>query len=237
MGEVQEAKNLALLAAPQDMRLFVYARKKTERMTTALYLVTELLPESEPLRWELRKACMSLLRTLSPLIPRAVRSDEILSIKGGVAELESLIEIARSTKLFSNMNADLLCKTCGDITSLCTEMDDGLELKPDMLDAGTLSDIKLSDTVQKRTSYRTSLYDTNMSDRNKKRTVSKNAVEKRRERIIDLLRERGTATVSDIKEVVSGVSGKTLQRDLGELVEEGILGRKGRRRWTTYSLI
>jgi hypothetical protein len=43
-----------------DEHLF-YVLKKTEKIVTALYLVTNLIKDNDPLKWEIRERCMSLI--------------------------------------------------------------------------------------------------------------------------------------------------------------------------------
>lgn len=61
----------------------------------------------------------------------------------------------------------------------------------------------------------------------------------RREIILQLIRGRGDRGEVSIKDIVSHVPGcgeKTVQRELGALVAEGILQKTGDRRWSRYSL-
>lgn len=67
-------------------------------------------------------------------------------------------------------------------------------------------------------------------------SVTSNSMSPRRESIIAVLRTKGASYIKDISLVVRGVSEKTIQRELSQLVSEGIVVRKGDRRWTTYEL-
>lgn len=64
--------------------------------------------------------------------------------------------------------------------------------------------------------------------------VAKN---ERRAAIFNLLREKKEITVRDLANVVTDCSEKTLQRELLQLVNEGILHKEGERRWSRYSLV
>lgn len=59
----------------------------------------------------------------------------------------------------------------------------------------------------------------------------------RRNTILELLQNKPSVTVKDVTDAVHGCSSKTLQRELLSLVDEGILEKKGERRWSTYSLV
>jgi DNA-binding HxlR family transcriptional regulator len=58
----------------------------------------------------------------------------------------------------------------------------------------------------------------------------------RQSQIIELLRQRSHLTIRDFSIVISDCSEKTIQRELIDLVEKGLVKREGERRWSTYSL-
>ena len=59
---------------------------------------------------------------------------------------------------------------------------------------------------------------------------------KRQEDIISLLKERSDLSVKDFTQIIKDCSEKTVQRELLELVEKGIVKKQGERRWSRYSL-
>lgn len=59
----------------------------------------------------------------------------------------------------------------------------------------------------------------------------------RRDRVLDVIRTKGQASIKDIVEVVSDVSEKTIQRELNSLIKDNIVHREGERRWSKYSLV
>jgi len=58
----------------------------------------------------------------------------------------------------------------------------------------------------------------------------------RRDQIMDIIRDKGEVNIKDIARIITDCSEKTLQRDLISLVSEGIVKKRGERRWSTYSL-
>jgi len=57
----------------------------------------------------------------------------------------------------------------------------------------------------------------------------------RQQRIADFIQSQGRAKISEIYTLFQDVcSEKTIQRDLGDLVERGLIRREGDHRWTTY---
>lgn len=62
-------------------------------------------------------------------------------------------------------------------------------------------------------------------------------VPNRRERILTILKDKGEATIKDISEQVTDCSEKTIQRELIDLIKDGIIVRQGERRWSKYSVL
>jgi DNA-binding transcriptional ArsR family regulator len=58
----------------------------------------------------------------------------------------------------------------------------------------------------------------------------------RRDTILSVLTNKGASYIKDISTVIRNVSEKTVQRELQELVENGLVVREGERRWTMYSI-
>jgi hypothetical protein len=58
----------------------------------------------------------------------------------------------------------------------------------------------------------------------------------RRNIILSLLKEKSSLNVRDIAKSLPAISEKTIQRELLAMVAEGVLLKKGERRWSVYSL-
>jgi predicted transcriptional regulator len=55
--------------------------------------------------------------------------------------------------------------------------------------------------------------------------------------ILDFVRKNNGVSIKDIAKVIKGCSEKTIQRELGDLIEQGLIERKGERRWSTYTAV
>lgn len=62
------------------------------------------------------------------------------------------------------------------------------------------------------------------------------AKESRKLQIMNILSSGETSPITDIYDEFKNCSSKTIQRDLGELIDEGKVLKQGSRRWSTYSL-
>ncbi len=63
------------------------------------------------------------------------------------------------------------------------------------------------------------------------------ATPSRKERVLDVIREKGQATIKDISEVIKDCSEKTIQRELVDLITDNVIVRFGERRWSKYKLV
>lgn len=84
--------------------------KKSERLITALYLVTDLMGESEPIKNSLRSNAVNLLSSMNSLAQREVK-DKVTEFKmslRAVTEIISLLHVSITTGLISDMNGTIL---------------------------------------------------------------------------------------------------------------------------------
>ncbi len=88
----------------------VLIAKKSERLVTALYLVTDLMNDGEPIKHGLRRNSVALLSSMNSLSQLDVK-DRVLELKislKAVTEIISLLHVAVTTGIVSQMNGDLL---------------------------------------------------------------------------------------------------------------------------------
>lgn len=84
--------------------------KKSEKLVTALYLVTDLVADAEPIKHSLRKNAVALLSSMNTLSQLEVR-DRLLELKlslKSVTEILSLLHVAVTAGIVSQMNGELL---------------------------------------------------------------------------------------------------------------------------------
>lgn len=84
--------------------------KKSEKLVTALYLVTDLTGDNEPIKHGLRKNAVALLSSMNSLAQLDVK-DRILELKmslKAVTEITSFLHVAVTTGIVSQMNGELL---------------------------------------------------------------------------------------------------------------------------------
>lgn len=219
-------------------RVFMY--KKAERLAKAIHLIAPAFAESESLRSRIDTIAVQLVDAaiLPPGAARVALSRELLT-------LSSILAIARTSGLLSSMNAELITR---EAHYLLQEVAAYEEPRLFMDEAPTLSGIAKS--AQKRETIENSIVGKHpaphpavrktpvLSKGQVKDTVhaQKSHVKDRREAILSMIRDKGNANIKDISHMIRGVSEKTVQRELIALIEQGVVSKKGERRWSTYSL-
>ncbi len=92
---------------------FVFLYKKTEKLVTALYMITNFLSDAEPLKWNIRELALSLLSLSTSLkerftIHKEERDNALDKIKLSIMEIVSLLEISFFAGYISKMNFGIL---------------------------------------------------------------------------------------------------------------------------------
>jgi DNA-binding transcriptional ArsR family regulator len=84
--------------------------KKCERLATAVYLITNFLPENEPLRPRLRSLSLAMLQSAGVVRYGTTMSERGVfeEIQGMIAEVLALLELAFIAGLISEMNFTIL---------------------------------------------------------------------------------------------------------------------------------
>lgn len=250
--------------------LYVFLYKKAEKLSSALYMVTNFVSEDETLRSLLRDKSINVfseiahLQKLSLTGHKSLRTNDSIksrhnslqTILSGITEIISFLEILHSSGLISEMNFMILRREYIEIGTLIKNRKDDIatgdmHLEKDFLDVPDL--YRTYSLRQGATNKTKSIKDTvdqvkditkDIKKPQKIKTstpkIIKTAIVRhgnRRNIILELLQNKSFITIKDTADAIKGCSTKTLQRELLSLVSEGILKKKGERRWSTYSLV
>jgi DNA-binding transcriptional ArsR family regulator len=207
----------------------VYIYKKVERLAKALILISPAFKDAHTLKARVERLSVELIDAslLTPLAARDALSKELLA-------LSSVLSMARTAGLLSTMNAELIAR---EAHLLLKEVAVYEEPKLSFDETPSLA-VLLRDSVEPRQKNQPKVNagTVNVREENK----GQNGVVKdrggRREAILSVLEGKGPSFIKDISTVIRDVSEKTIQRELQNLVLEGVITREGERRWTTYSL-
>lgn len=247
---------------------FVYAYKKTERLITAVYMVTDILSDYDPLKNNVRESSLGLLSAILLLKDEPTSQRAFKEIYESVIHTVSMLDISFSTGKISEMNASVLKREfhalLEHITSFFEGGDSAIEggaLKSSFFEVEMPKDNRSDEGVRDHRPSSENRFHSSQTaspsfgtpasfsgeqgpkDRPRKTHgrpsgyVGNVAKNERRAAIFNLLREKKEITVRDLANVVTDCSEKTLQRELLQLVDEGILNKEGERRWSRYSLV
>lgn len=233
----------------EDYLLYIF--KKTERITAALYLVSGLLKDEEPLKWELRDKGIDLISssfTASSAIP-GDKNSIIQSLFTAALETLSLLNVARISNLISEMNHRILVREIDAIVAMLRDrlaqnaenagyvLSESFFHTPDLYSFGFKTESRQQKLNILRKSGQISHNDQALSRLAESEGSSQAKKSKRQEMILEVLRGQSNLTIKDFSKVITDCSEKTIQRELLELVEKGVIRKEGERRWSRYSLV
>lgn len=261
----EKGKHIAVFFESDDF--FVYCYKKTERLIMATYMVTDIMSDSEPIKSHVRESSLGLLSAVLLLKDESSLGKAVRDVHEVVLQVVSLLDVAYVTGRVTEMNASVLKREFKDLLQYINSFVEerraagGSSSIPSSLfdidEKEKESPIKERSLTQVRDTTRASglkqfieKEDRDKTKQNPSSSVAKKkshsrpsgyignvAKNERRAAIFNLLREKKEITVRDLASVVTDCSEKTLQRELLQLVEEGILNKEGERRWSRYSLV
>jgi len=269
--------------------VFMNMSKKAEKISTALYMVTDLIDSSDPIRQRIRECSIDLIAETRSM-SYAFSGDIYFTVARTINkswEIVSLVEVASSVGFISDMNARIL-------RSVLVELISSLRDKQKRESFTQIEDLKIGESLADQISLSKSLFEVkeevshkgqNTPEKKpaiKEKTLSfKKPVERREEstvpsfskeesgeassapastpapsyshrkfneyvnkpkpserkdKIIQIVKEKGEVNVNDVVTSFPDVSSKTIQRELTSMVEENVLKRVGEKRWSKYSL-
>lgn len=266
--------------------------RRIEKITAAVYMVTDLLDTADPLVQKIHVSTVAMLsRALN--LKNIVTPELVQDLRHAIENTISYLSVLSRVQKISAMNYQVINEQCNvvlkdisnisvaadgassgelripseffEIQSLQTDLTGESEItrtkktpdqptidhhkntpekkSPDAV-AGDTPQHNLVQkdiaTMSHRGGSQTSGVTTipRVSHHKKKPAPTKNndAKQARHTRILDLLRGKTDVSITDICDSFVDCSSKTIQRDLGELIENNQVAKKGSRRWSTYSL-
>lgn len=232
---------------------FVFVYKKTEKLATALYMVTNLFGDSEPMKWTLRTKVSNLLSFIIGFkdVLESREYEFSNEVKTKVLEVVSLLEVASRSGLVSPMNFSILktefMNLVNALGSLRKEVGELAQfaLPKAFFDVprshvphgghasstATHTDIEHEHVYKGQTAIKDNVSLNNSSQSDVFKKTNRQSI------IINLLRKKKDLTIKDIALVIRDCSEKTIQRELISLIEGGVLKKTGERRWSRYSLV
>jgi hypothetical protein len=212
---------------------------KLNKLITALYIVTDIIDKTEPMRAKLRTLATDILSD-NAFLSRSEIKDKVESIL-------SLLDISLTIHLISEMNCNILKKEFMILyQSLSNDNDNINTMSPtwleDFLSEPTL---QIGDKGTAEAAEQTNQIGNNMNSHASLADSAENQFfvlkKQRREDIVQAIKDNGgSATITEVKLKASprlaNCGEKTLQRELVGMVRDNILDKTGEKRWSRYSL-
>jgi hypothetical protein len=241
-------KNIALKPYMSRNESFIFVHKKAEKLATAIYLVTNFLSDSEPMKWNLRKKISELASSIIAYkdISDSNLYDFIQGIRTKILELVSMLEISSTAGLVSSMNCSVLKQ---EFSNLITVINLTIRNEKSTTVDGVISrnffDVSEHDKSADFYSLPRSISSPNSGDKSVKDVKDISDVKphvliersNRQNIILNLLKRKKELTIKDIALVIRDCSEKTIQRELSALISLGVIKKDGDRRWTKYSIL
>ena len=241
--------------------LFVF--KKTERIVTAVYLLTGLMSDNEPMKERVRELATELISDALNMSER-VWGEEFFqkNILNTISEISVLFDIAETTKMVSRMNHNILASELQKlsdflITSTSNYSSAKIAFSPNIFsgDYNYVPDKNYQsspvDIFNKTDANNQVFYkgQKDIKDIEKDTVFNKMSPKKnedgdktikdknnRQDIIKSMLKSGVKLTIKDFAKNIKGCSEKTIQRELITMVSSGVLKKEGERRWSKYFL-
>lgn len=233
------------------------AYRRAERLISAVHLITNHLPETEPSRKAIREKGLRLLTELLDMRNemRGVASTKTRAVQSTIRELISLIRIITISGFISYHNAELVIEALDELgnflnASRRSTLSEDVALSRETLlpaqeahkkqismTAGNAPEIHstqpLSDIKDK------SLITDDIRDTKDRPFVHTDisSIGNRGRNIMDTLRSGGVLGIKEVCAHFPEYSEKMIQRELASLVSAGLVKKMGLKRWSKYALI
>lgn len=202
-----------------------FAVLKTEKLASALYMVSGFVSENDPLRTRLRTCALDLVSCVTD--SRKAKEDASQEVFGArCLEIGTMLGTAERAGLISPMNSKILCEEYAALASFVHTHQDQI------FGSGTIDpSVQVPQAAHNGIKRHTSLPTRKPII---KRTSNDKRHKDRRGIILSLLNKKDKINLKDASSAIDGCSDKTIQRELTAMVNEGVLLKEGEKRWSTY---
>ncbi len=257
----QNKLNIDVLFSGDSYGLFVF--KKTERLVTAIYLLTGVMADAEPMKGKLRAIATDMLSTALSMSDRVWGEDLFQkNLSNALCEMTVLFDVALTAQMISTMNHQIITDELKKLTNFLLESSANYSsakiavpqnfFEGDYNFAPTdIYQIKKADTIKPVIAEQPAFFQGQNPIKDNQKIelpaeMSEIKVSKenkpikdknnRQEIILAMLKGGAKLTIKDFAKNIKGCSDKTIQRELIAMVAKGVLKKEGERRWSKYFL-
>lgn len=190
-------------------------RERAAALVSATYRVTQLLPADEPLSKKIRETAVDILTNVLEFLSAGKKEDTAKDAMIKIEIMQKYLQVAGSLSGINPLNFAVLGREYGLLTDLFErhmrkEREDKVESRP--------QEKKETVTVMQPMYLR----------------GEQGILSERQKTILARVNQVQQAKISDLSSLFSGISIKTIQRELQDLVAKNILRKYGEKRWTVY---
>lgn len=219
---------------------------RVQRLTSALYRVTDLLHDYEPLKWTMRNRAVNIyndfMRVLLPLTEKNGKGEAIENILSEISQISGVLELASIGTPLSSFNFEILRKEYVRLKLFIEGNKNDIAQEQRLLPEFPFqSPLFIDKKNEEKTETTESVKEVSISHNNNNHNghsngQSANGHSERQDKITAFLKKQGSQNISQIARLFPEISEKTVQRDLFELVENGQVKTKGEKRWRVYEI-
>ena len=215
-----------------DYYKFIF--KKTEKIACAVFFILRsdhsishndrIVDDLEKTTQKLHNVSLESLRGTSLSI-----AENALELKYTLIEIESKLRVANSARLVSTELLEVFVHVIDSVLrSLRRYIESGVSNPLSAPEA-------VYESMQEKKSVRLKVPIAGVLPQGK--SVQATNLPSRKERVLQVIKDKGEATIKDIIEVITDCSEKTVQRELTDLIKDNLILREGERRWSRYKFI
>ncbi len=221
---------------------FLDIYNKSYRLAAAVFMISNLIDESETLRTKIKNLSLDLV-SVSVNLKDINFSDTkklITDIEKKSLELMSMLDIASISGLVSKMNGDILKEEFQSFILELNKFSYKFENNKNTSVESIFKESVISDNINGLEKLEKINQDYKL--KNAQNNVSKNGngykrKDLRKETIFNFIKGHNDVSIKDIVPNITGCSEKTIQRELIQLINERKIKKEGERRWSKYSVI
>ena len=205
---------------------------KCSKITEALYRVTDLMPEQEPLKWSLRERAMGIFSKITelkdiPIYKKARNLEEIIHSTSGIL---NFLELASAASFISQLNFEVLKR---EYLALVNFIEDR---KEEFLPTEPVLIQPLPSNINSLTQANDKGHNRQNNKISAKEMSVKDDIDRKSKIIAILNNNKDWVSIKDIIFAFKDVGPKTVQRELSAMISEGLLKTIGEKRWRKYAL-
>lgn len=231
MGQIDTIKDVLGTEFVYSKGFYNNVFKKTEKIVSAVFFILQRqeqqvsIKDESYIASEIQKTSLALLALLSEtLITDEARAHRHLHrVSQHLILLTSLVSVAVSGGVIAHAYGSIITAEIASVLDSVREYDGG---------GKGVAEKSRVQPAEKKERVTSSPVESATAHTSAPAVVTQD----RKERILEIVRDKGHVSIKDISDTIKDVSEKSIQRDLNSLIEKGQIIRQGERRWSTYSI-